>query len=200
MQNPDFTISAAKLAGPMRPGTIAKTTVTVAPVNGFGGTVELETLVSPHNGLSASIRHTPLAIGSETHTTALTLHAYSGGTYKVTVFGFQGDLTRKKTITVHVNDFSMRATPKRAVVNRGQSARYTLRFKAMGSLTRAIKLTAEGRLANRVTFSRNPAPASGTVVVRVATSTTEASGLITLRFTGVSGALKHSVVVTLSRH
>jgi len=147
----------------MRPGTIAKTTVTVAPVNGFGRTVGLETLVSPHDGLSASIRHTPLAIGSETQTTAITLHAYSGGTYKVTVFGFQGDLTGKKTITVYVNDFSMRTTAKRAAVNRGQSARYTLRFKAIGTLTRAIKATAEGRLANRVTFSGNPAPASGIV-------------------------------------
>src|SRR5262249_23942881 len=102
-QNPDFTLDAPRLARPMKPGTIAKTTVTLAPVNGFGGTVQLETLVSPHDGLSASVRRTPLAIGTETQTTALTLHAYSGGTYKVTVFGFQGDITRKRTITVFVN-------------------------------------------------------------------------------------------------
>jgi hypothetical protein len=67
----------------------------------------------------------------------------------------------------------------------------------MGSLKGAIKLTAAGRLANRVAFSRNPAPASGTLTVTVATSTTDAPGLVTLRFTGVSGGVKHSVVVTL---
>ena len=139
-----------------------------------------------------------MAVGSETQTTALTLHAYSGGTYKVTVFGFQGDLTRKKTITVYVNDFSMRTTRKRATVTPGQTARYTFTLKAMGSLKGAIKLIAAGRLANRVAFSRNPAPASGTVVAMVATSTKDAPGLITLRFTGISGAVKHSVIVTLS--
>ena len=198
VQNPDFTLSAANLAGPMKPGAIAKTTVKLAPVNGFGGTVELKTSVSPHDGLSASIRRTPVAVGSQTRTTALTLHAYSGGTYKVTVLGFQGDLTRKKTITVYVNDFSMRAAPKRATIRPGQTARYIFTLKAMGSLKGAIKLTAAGRLANRVAFSRNPAPASGTVVARVATSTMDAPGLISLRFTGISGAVKHSVVVTLS--
>jgi len=197
IQNPDFTINAAKLAGPMRPGVIAKSTVTLAPVNGFGGTVELATLVTPHAGLSASIRRAPVAIGTETQTTPLTLHAYSGGTYKVTVFGFQGDVTRKKTITVYVNDFSMRPTPKRATVVRGQTARYTLALKSMGSLRNAITLAAAGRLANRVAFSHNPGPASGTVTVAIPTSTKDAPGLITLRFTGMSGAVKHSVLVTL---
>jgi hypothetical protein len=68
----------------------------------------------------------------------------------------------------------------------------------MGSLAGGIKLTAAGRLASRVVFSRNPGPASGRVAVTIATSTRDAPGLITLRFTGVSGAIKHSVVVTLS--
>jgi hypothetical protein len=195
--NPDFSLHATKPAGPLRPGTTAKTTVTLAPLNGFTGPVDLATWVSPHDGLSASIRSAPLSVGSSPTTTALTLRAYTGGTYKVTVFGSQGDLEHKQSFTIAVNDFSMRVTPTRASVLRGKPAHFTVTFKSMGALKGPIKLTAAGRLAKAVRFTRNPAPASGPVAIIVATSTNDAPGLVPLRFTGVSGAVKHSVVVTL---
>jgi hypothetical protein len=194
---PDFTVNATNLSAPMRPGTTAKSTVTIAPVAGINGPISLETSVSPHDGLSASIRRDPVSVGSTPVTTPLTLRAYSGGTYRVTVFGFEGDLSHQRTITVYVNDFSMRSTPKRVTVTRGQRARFAIVFKAMGSLTGPIKLAAAGRLAKSVAYSRVPAPASGSVTVTVGTAKQDAPGLVTLRFTAVRGALKHSVVVTL---
>ena len=51
-------------------------------------------------------------------------------------------------------------------------------IESMGSLESRIELTAAGRMARRLMFSRNPAPASGP---------------ITSRFTGVTGALEHSL-------
>jgi hypothetical protein len=51
----------------------------------------------------------------------------------------------------------------------------------MGSLESRIELTAAGRMARRLMCSRNPAPASGS---------------ITSRLTGVTGALEHSLRVT----
>ena len=83
-----------------------------------------------------------------------------------------------------------------STITHGQTARFTLTLKAIG-LLKTVKLTADGRLANRVSFSRNPARIrNGRGHGRDLDQ--DAPGLVTLRFTGVSGAVKHSVVVTLS--
>ena len=79
--------------------------------------------------------------------------------------------TRLDQLQKYYAEYDANLRDKRATVRPGQTARYIFTLKAMGSLKGAIKLTAAGRVANRVAFSRNPAPASGTVVATVATST-----------------------------
>jgi hypothetical protein len=195
---PNFTVGASK-AGPIKPGASAMSTVTLKPTNGFTGSVQLSVSVSPATGLVPHLRSTPVAIAGGAYSTSMTLDAVRRGTYKVKVAGAHGQIVHGQTITVYVNDFSMRAVQKTATVGRGKSARYTVTLQAYGSFKGLVKLSIDGLgPRDRVSYSRNPAAASGAVVVTVRTSVNDSPGSLTLRLSGVNGTQKHGVVFTLS--
>ena len=96
----------------------------------------------------------------------MTKDAVRGGTYKVKVVGRRGAIVHGQTITVFVNDFTMRAAPKTATVVRGKAARYTVALQAFGSFKGPVKLSTEGLgRRDRVSYSRNPAAPSGSVAL-----------------------------------
>jgi hypothetical protein len=83
---------------------------------------------------------------------------------------------------------------------RGQRVRYTFELTPKGGFNRPVKLSVAGLPArDSVMYVHNPAGASSSQVITISTSADDATGPISLRFTGVSGALRHTVTVKLSR-
>jgi hypothetical protein len=195
---PDFAIGVSKPSRVLTPGTAARSTVKLTPKHGFTGSVQLTVSVSPRSGLTTALRRQPVSIGSGAFTTPLTFGAVKGGTYKVTVRAARGPLVHGWTITVPVNDFTMRVTPAKTSVARGKTVRYTVTLRALGAFAGSVRLSTSGlSRSDTVSYARNPARATGTVVVTVRPSRSNSKGKRAVRFTGTSGALKHGVTVTL---
>jgi subtilase family serine protease len=99
--NQDYTISASPSSLSIRAGSSGTTTLTVAPINEFTGTVTLS--VSTPTGLTATLSSIQISGGSGTST--LTIRAGSLimiGTYTIQVTGTNGTLSHATTITLRV--------------------------------------------------------------------------------------------------
>jgi hypothetical protein len=196
---PDFTIGVSKASGRLTPGATAKRTVLLTPIHGFTGPVQLSVSVSPRKGLTTHLRRAPVAVGDDPFTTPLKFVASKGGIYTVTVRAARGALVHRQSLTVSVKDFKLRVTPAKARVVRGKAVHYRVRLRAVGALRRAVRLSTAGLSSrDKVSYARNPARPTGSVVVTVRTSVNDAKGTRTVRFTATSGSLKHRVSVLLT--
>ena len=112
----DFTVAAAPTSMEINAGSTGSATITVAPVNGFAGTVSLSSSVSamtgsPDNVLTGSFN--PLSITGGSGTSVLTLTAkllpnqVTAGNYTVTVTVNSGPLSHTSSINVLVGDFEI---------------------------------------------------------------------------------------------
>ncbi|MGO9874911.1 MAG: hypothetical protein ACLPVY_14045 [Acidimicrobiia bacterium] len=204
----NFSLSAAPLSTPLRPGMSAQTAVTVTPATGSSGEVILSASAHPSVGLSTAIAPDSFALGTTPDTSTLTVAAHKGGTYTVTVTATVGSVTHRATLTVSVNDFSMRVSATKQTVARGEQVRYTVTFTRSGSFRGAVRLSVSGLAAGdmvasgdhraaRVSSWAARTNASGSLTIFITTSTNDPPGTHSLHFRAVSGTLRHSVVVTL---
>jgi hypothetical protein len=195
---PDFAISATAV-GAMKPGTTAKSTVTVTPTYNFAGTVKLSAPATPSTGLSRSYNSSTLAINGAARSATLTLKAKTGGNYSVTVTVIHGAVVHKVVLKVTVNDFSLTASRPRATVAPGKQVRYTLKVTRAGSFNGAVTLSVSGLTArDAVIYGRNPVSASGRQSITITTSALDARKTLSVRIKGSSGALSHAVTVVLT--
>jgi len=96
---PDFTISASPRSVSFAEGGSGTSTITVAPLNGFTGTVDLTSSTSPGTGLTCSLTPTSITGGSGTSTLSCT---GSANTYTLTVTGTSGLLAHRLGVTFDV--------------------------------------------------------------------------------------------------
>jgi hypothetical protein len=195
---PDFALTASAV-GALKPGATAKSTVTLTPENGFSGNIAVSTKVGPTAGLTVGASTASIALAGGVRSSMLTLAAKTGGTYTVTITATQGALVHTTSLKVAVNDFSIQVTPAKTSVVRGRQIRCSVTLKSAGSFSSAVTLSVSGmRTHDTVAFAHNPASVSSTQTVTITTSTRDARGTLTLRFTGVGGSLTHSVSVVLT--
>src|SRR3989454_2643404 len=112
-QAPDFTVSAspARLTTPV--GSHANSTITLASINGFTGTIALTASSSP-TGPSLTLNPTSIPLSAQgTGTSTLTFSSATIGNYTVTVIGTRSPLSHNTTITFNVAapDFVISANP-----------------------------------------------------------------------------------------
>ena len=101
--SPDFTISATPGSQTVTPGNSASYTVTVAPTNGFTGTVSLSATNLP-SGANASFNPASISGGSGSSTlTVTTASTTPAGTYTLTVTGTSGSLSHSTNVTLVVS-------------------------------------------------------------------------------------------------
>ena len=92
----DFSVSASPTTITMIAGVPAASAITVAPINGFTGTVTLTDVVAPP-GLSCGLSATIIVLGPAT-TSTLTCSG-AAGTYTVAVTGTSGAIAHTTTVT-----------------------------------------------------------------------------------------------------
>jgi subtilase family serine protease len=203
---PGFTLSASPSSVSITQGGASGTsTITVADLGGFSGSVTLAASGVP-SGVTASFGTNPA-----TSTSVLTLTASSTattGTATVTITGTSGSLTATTTVSLTVNaaaapNFTIGASPSSVTVNQGANGTSTITITSQNGFNSATTLSAAG-LPSGVTasFSTNPvtpaANSSATSTLTLTASSSATVGTATVTVTGTSGSTTHSATISLT--
>jgi hypothetical protein len=93
-------------------------------------------------------------------------------------------------------DFSLSASPTSQTVTQGNGTSYTVNVNPLNGFTGSVTFST-GSLPSGVGASFSPNPSASSTTMTVTTSGTTPAGTYTITVNGVSGALSHSVNVTL---
>jgi hypothetical protein len=196
---PDFTLSATPATRTISVGAGTNYTASVAPLNGFAGSVTLDVSGLPA-GTSANFSPGSIVISGSSTLTLATSGATPPGTYPLTITGTSGSLVHHASVSLTVNpppDFTVSVSPSNQSVRRGATATYLVTITPTGGFTGSVILT----------MTSNPQGLSGTFSPVSAgqstlTVSTNATGTFTLTITGTSGSLTHSTAVglTVTKH
>lgn len=169
---PDFTLNATALApASVAAGVLATSTVTVAPLNGFTGSVALSCSITPVVTPAPTCAFVPTPITGGSGTSVLTVSSSATtppGGYAVTVSG-AGSVTHTKVLSLTVTavvapDFTIVASPLApASVAAGVSSTSTVTIGPVNGFTGAVALTCSvAPAATRgPTCALNPASVTG---------------------------------------
>ncbi|HVH14374.1 MAG TPA: ATPase domain-containing protein [Candidatus Angelobacter sp.] len=187
----DYAVTPSPNSVTTSPGTAAASTITVAPVNGFTGTITLASTVSP-SGLTCTLTPTSITLGGS-QTSNLSCSG-SSGTYTVTVTGTSGSITHTTTVTYNVQDFTITGSPSTVMILAGAAGTSTVTITAVNGFAGVVSLTATVSPATGLTCTLSPTSvtASGTSTL----SCSGSAGSYTVTVTGTSGTESHTTTVT----
>ena len=195
----DFSLSATPASQAVLPGAGTTYTTTVAPLNGFTGTVAFSVIGLP-SGATAMFNPASVTTSGSTTMSISTSLATPPGSYPLTIRGTSGPRVRTVNVTLVVDggDFSISATPASRTVNRGGTATYTVTITGESGFSGSVNLSVSG-LPPRTTatFSPTSIANSGTSVLTISTQPNVQKRPRTLTITGTGGGRSHSVDVTL---
>ncbi|OLB45857.1 hypothetical protein AUI07_06435, partial [archaeon 13_2_20CM_2_53_6] len=188
---PEFTINSNPTVITANVGTIANSTITISPLNGFTDAVTLSTVITPSSGLNCTLTPGIITGGSGSSTLSCT---GSLGNYVVTVTGTSGALSHYATVyfTYTVQDFTITASPTVVAVNVGQAGNVTITMAAVNGFADVVNLTVDtsGCILD-------PTGVSGSVAYSKLSCTFVSAGSFNVTVTGTSTnpSLSHSVTV-----
>ena len=201
---PDFSIGATPSSVTADPGTNALYTVTLAPSNGYSGTVNLTVSGLPSGANASFSPATVVPPGSSTLTVG-TSPTTPAGSYTLIITGMDttGAPAHSTTVTMVVNlkgGFTVSATPfVPNPVSRGGKTGDTVTATASGNFNGTVTFSASG-LPPRSTATFNPTSiigsGSATLTIQTLRKTTSGNYLITI--TGSRGSLSSSTTVPLT--
>jgi hypothetical protein len=192
-QPPDFTVAASALSPASVPaGVSSASTITIAALNGFTGSVGLSCGITPVVTPAPTCSFNPASIVSGAGTSALTVNTSTTtptGVYSVTVSGGFGSLTHAAaplslTVTAALpGDFTLSPSPLTpATVSAGTASTSTITVAPVNGFSGAVSLTCTvtPTPARAPTCSLNPtsvANSSGTSTLTVNTTAATTASL-----------------------
>ncbi|HZD12184.1 MAG TPA: hypothetical protein VE177_01525, partial [Candidatus Binatus sp.] len=196
----DFSVSATP-AAPVNAGVSTSSTVSVAAINGFSGTVSLSSSASPV-GLTCSLSPATLVLTSSTTSASSTLSCIgSAGVYTVavtgTLTGTSAILSRSSVLAITIQDFSINANPSPVSMIAGSQASSTISASGLNGFTGTVSFTStvsSPLLACTISPTSISLPSSATSSL----SCSGASGVYTVIVTGSSGSLTHPAIITFT--
>lgn len=199
---PSFTISSSVASGGLQAGFSLTSTITVQPIAGFAGTVNLSVSGLP-NGLTASF-----SPASTTSTSLLTITASSSMPSQsafLTITGSSGTLTASTLVEIDIVSqpfrFSLSASPTTLPIVQGASASTGITITGSGGfagdVTLGTGLPSGFNVPNGVTASFSPNPATGTSVLTLTASPSTVPSSYNIAVTGTSGTLNSVAYFTL---
>lgn len=212
---PDFTIATNPVSMTAPQGTLATITVTLASLNSFAGSVNLNYSLSPgitNVTIAMNPNSVSLLTGSGLSTLTVSVPASAQlSTYEITIDGASGMLSHNVTSILRVvpppsPDFSITSTPSSMNVTRGSATSTTITLTSIGGFAGQVNLTTSisPSSGSSPTLTLNPnrvtllSGGAGNAVLTINTSATTSRGIYTIVVLGVSGTLANSVSMTLT--
>lgn len=195
-QRPDFFLSTLPTSRTVTAGTGTTFAVSVSVSGGFSEPVSLGVSGLPP-GAAGTFDVNPATSASTLSIT--TTAATPVGTYPITITGASGALihTTTASLVVVTPDFVISASPSTRTIAIGASTTYTVTLTPIAAFADPVTLDVAGLPAGTTgSFTVNPATTSS--VLTVSSAAGAAGGNYPLTITGTSGALSHSVNVSLT--
>ncbi len=199
----DFSVSSSPSSLTIQTGSSGNSTINLASLNSFSGTVSLSPSVSP-SGLTASLSPTSVTLTSGgSGSSTLTVFSSTLGSYTVTVTGISGALSHTTTVTVNVvstPDFSISSSPSSLSIQSPSSATSTIQLASISGFSGTLSLSAAA-FPSGAAASLNPvsvALSSGGSASSTLTLSSSTPGNYTVTVTGTNGSISHSAKVTVT--
>jgi len=197
---PDFAISSSPSSRSTVQGGNVPYTVSVSALNGFTDTVNLSVSGLP-SGAAAAFNPASISMSGSSTLTITTAANTPTGTFTLTVTGTSASRTHSTSATLIVTsaaDFSLSASNSTLQIVRGGTSPDTITVSALRGFTGAVSLSVSGVPARvTATFSTTTVTSSGSSTLTVHVGRRARTGTYTMRVTGTSGNLSHSIPVTL---
>jgi uncharacterized membrane protein len=206
---PDFTLIVSPESVSMPQGSTTSSTVTVVSTNGFSSPVSLIASGLPP-GLTMSFATnpvTPSAGGSASSVVrVLASSSLRIGLYGITITGSSGSLTHSTGLTVIVSapaDFSITPSSSSISIAQGSSGSTTIMITFINGLSSPVALSTTwigSPTGLTISMPSLVAPTTNgfaSAALGIAASSTASVGSFTLRVTGTSGSLAHSVDIAV---
>ncbi len=198
----DFLVSASPSSLSVVQGGAVSYNVTVTPLAGFTGTVNLSASGLPADAIPS---FTPASIvGSGSSTLTITTGSNSQfGNYPITITAtsISPNLTLSATVTLVIAPagFALSVTPATQNVTQGNPTNYIVTSTPVSGFTDDIALSVSGLPTDATaSFSQGSITGgAGSSTLNVTTSSTTPPGTYTLAITGTSPSLTHSLPATL---
>jgi Pro-kumamolisin, activation domain len=194
---PGYSLKASVAAVSVTQGGAGTASITVAPTNGFAGTVNLAVSGLP-SGVTASF--SPAATATASTLTFTASATAAAGTTAATVTGTSGSLSATVTISLTVAptaSFSLIASAPTLSVVQGAGATNTITVTPKNGFNSKVNLAVSG-LPNGVTASFNPAATATTSIVTFSATSAAATGTNPVIVTGTAGTSSASVTISLT--
>ncbi|WP_353509019.1 S8 family serine peptidase [Intrasporangium sp.] len=196
----DFTLSLAPAAATAPAGATTTSTLSVTPTAGWVGPAQLTVGGLPAAVGTASVTPTSVTGLGTAALAVTTVPSAPAGAYPVTVTATDGVVTRTATFTVTVaaRDFTLSVSPTSRTVSRGGTAAYTVSVTPTGGFTGKVTLSRSALPSGTsASWSVNPVAVPGSSTLRIKPSWSTRRGTYTVVVTGTSGAVTHSVTITV---
>ena len=191
---PNFALTASPTIENLTPGGSASGTVSVAPANGFSGTVDLAvSVIGAPAGVTAALGATTLPGSGSTSLSLTTTASTPGGSFAVAVTGTSAGLSHTAYVQLALPDFGLTATPSSVYLNQRAAASTSIAVGAVNGFDSRVTLSATG-VPTQVTarFSPMTTTSASTLSFSDQTVTPTTSGAA-VGVSGTSGGTTRSV-------
>jgi sugar lactone lactonase YvrE/uncharacterized membrane protein len=189
-QPPNFSIAISPALLSVSQGSYVTGAVTVNPLGGFTGSVNLSVPASYlPTGVTASFSPNPTT-GSSILTLSASASAAVGAGDELEILGASGTMTSIATPFLNVTpppNYTLSATPASLTVSQGTSGISTIAVSSPTGVTSSVTLAASG-LPSGVTAAFATNPATGSCVLTLTASSTASVGTYNVTITGTSGS------------
>jgi len=196
---PNFTISATPASQTVAAGGSTAYTISIAPIDGFNGTVNLS-LSNPPNGVTGSFLSNQIFGGSGSTTLNIQTTALAAvGTHTLTVTGINGGLNHSTNPGLVITPgFSLAPSPTSRTIVQGGSTSYYVGITRSPGFSGPVAFTVSGAGAGiTATFTPNPASgANSSLAINAANDA--APGTYQLTITGTGGGQTRTAIVNLT--
>ncbi len=138
----DFSVNASLSTVTVNVGVLGNSTITVAPLNGFTGTVTLS-FIAP-SGLACTLSSTSISLGAaQTSTLSCSSFSSSAPSYQVTVtvIDASGKLSRTVPVSYVITDFALTVSTSTLTVAEGGKGYVGVTVASVNGFTGTVTLT-----------------------------------------------------------
>ena len=140
--SPNFALSASPVTISLKPGESGQTTITVAPTNGFTGTINLTvTAIGAPQGVTATLDHASITGSGSAILNVATTSSTPGGNLLIVVTGSSQGISQTAYVQLALPDFGLTVSPT------------TLYLDQSNYATATITASPENGFTGRVNFS-----------------------------------------------